>query len=147
MNFIDRVKERAKQNVKTIILPEYMDRRVVEAACKVRDEGIANIIIIGNEDEVKSSNSDLDFTNIKFIDPKTGKYYREDSKKFKNLTDDVKDRLIPREQDEEDKLKKRIEIWKGVNEELLQKNCMKLNGEEKKKKLCQLIEDAVGYNS
>ena len=67
MNFIDRVKERAKQNVKTIILPEYMDRRVVEAACKVRDEGIANIIIIGNEDEVKSNNSDLDFTNIRFF--------------------------------------------------------------------------------
>ena len=80
-------------------------------------------------------------------DPKTGKYYREDSKKFKTLTDDVKDRLIPRDQDEEDKLKKRIEIWKSVNEELLQKNCLKLNGNEKKKKLCQLIEDAVGYNS
>ena len=80
-------------------------------------------------------------------DPKTGKYYREDSKKFKALTDDIKDRLIPREQDEEEKLKKRIDIWKGVNEILLQKNYLKLNGEEKKKKLCQLIEDAVGYNS
>ena len=80
-------------------------------------------------------------------DPKTGKYYREDSKKFKALTEDVKDRLIPRDLDEEEKLKKRIEVWKGVNEILLQKNCMKLNGEEKKKKICQLIEDAVGYNS
>ena len=80
-------------------------------------------------------------------DPKTGKYYREDSKKFNALTDDVKDRLIPREQDEEDKLKKRIDIWKSVYEEMCQKNCMKLNGEEKKKKLCQLIEDSVGYNS
>jgi adenylate kinase len=80
-------------------------------------------------------------------DPKTGKYYREESKKFNALSDDVKDRLIPREQDEEDKLKKRIDIWKSVYEEMCQKNCMKLNGEEKKKKLCQLIEDAVGYNS
>ena len=85
MNFIDRVKERAKQNVKTIILPEYMDRRVVEAACKVRDEGIANIIIIGNEDEVKSNNSDLDFTNIKFIDPKTSEMTEDLINKFVEL--------------------------------------------------------------
>ena len=80
-------------------------------------------------------------------DPKTGKYYRENSKKFNALTDDIKDRLIPREQDEEEKLKKRIEIWKGVYSILYNKNYMKLKGEEKKKKLCQLIEDAVGYNS
>ena len=80
-------------------------------------------------------------------DPKTGKYYRENSKKFNALTDDIKDRLIPREQDEEEKLKKRIEIWKGVYSILYGKNYMKVKGEEKKKKLCQLIEDAVGYNS
>lgn len=85
MNFIDRVKERAKQNVKTIILPEYMDRRVVEAACKVRDEGIANIIIIGNEDEVKNNNSDLDFTNIRFIDPKTSEMTEDLINKFVEL--------------------------------------------------------------
>ena len=85
MNFIDRVKERAKQNVKTIILPEYMDRRVVEAACKVRDEGIANIIIIGDEDEVKSNNSDLDFTNIRFIDPKTSEMTEDLINKFVEL--------------------------------------------------------------
>jgi adenylate kinase len=80
-------------------------------------------------------------------DPKTGKYYRENSKKFNALTDDIKDRLIPREQDEEEKLKKRIDIWKAVYSILYNKNYMKLKGEEKKKKLCQLIEDAVGYNS
>ena len=71
MNFIESIKERAKINKKTIILPEYMDRRVVEAACKVRDEDIANIIIIGNGDKIKISNSDLNFDNIKFIDPNT----------------------------------------------------------------------------
>lgn len=85
MNFIDRIKERAKQNVKTIILPESMDRRIVEAACKVRDEGIANIIIIGNEDEVKSKNNDLDFTNIKFIDPNTSEMTEDLINKFVEL--------------------------------------------------------------
>ncbi|MDO4995684.1 MAG: phosphate acetyltransferase [Bacilli bacterium] len=85
MNFIDRVKERAKQNLKTIILPEYMDRRVMEAACKARDEGIANIIVLGNSEEVKGNNSDLDFTNIKFIDPQTSDMTEDLINKFVEL--------------------------------------------------------------
>lgn len=85
MNFIDRVKTRAKKNKKTIILPEYMDRRVVEAACKVRDEGIANIIVIGNEDEIKNNNNDLDFTNIKFIDPNNSEMTENLINKFVEL--------------------------------------------------------------
>ena len=83
MNFIDSIKERAKKNKKTIILPEYMDRRVVEAACKVRDEDIANIIIIGNNDEIKSKNSDLNFDGIRFIDPNTSE-----------LTEDLINKLV-----------------------------------------------------
>ena len=47
MNFIDTIKERAKQVKKTIVLPESMDARVMEAAHKVLKEGIADIIIIG----------------------------------------------------------------------------------------------------
>ena len=32
MNFIDSIKERAKNNIKTIVLPESMDERVLKAA-------------------------------------------------------------------------------------------------------------------
>ena len=39
MNFIDTIKERAKQVKKTIVLPESMDARVMEAAHKVLEEG------------------------------------------------------------------------------------------------------------
>ena len=46
MNFIDNVKKRAKKDKKTIVLPESMDERVIEAASKVIEEDIANIIII-----------------------------------------------------------------------------------------------------
>lgn len=85
MSFIERVKQRAKINKKTIVLPEYMDRRVVEAACKVRDEEIANIIIVGNEFEVKSKNSDLDFSNIRFIDPQNSELTESLINKFVEL--------------------------------------------------------------
>lgn len=85
-------------------------------------------------------------SKIRF-DPQTGKFYRLGSKKASKLTEEELQRLIPRQQDGEDRLKKKIEVWKNVSEILLQKNCLKLNGEEKKKRLCQLIEDAIGYNS
>lgn len=85
MNFIENIKERAKKNKKTIILPESMDRRVIEAATKSRDEDIANIIIIGNEDLIKKNNSDLDFNNIKFIDPATSELTEDLINKFVEL--------------------------------------------------------------
>ena len=81
------------------------------------------------------------------FDPLTGKFYKEGSKKFDALEENVKSRLTTRKEDEGDLLKSRIAAWKGVSEVLLQRNCLKLNGEEKKKKLVQLIEDAVGYDS
>ena len=71
MSIIDNIKERAKQNKKTIVLPETMDRRVVEAGVKAIKEGIADIIFIGNEESVKRDNSDLDLSEAKFINPDT----------------------------------------------------------------------------
>lgn len=44
MSFINTIKERAKKNKKTIVLPETMDKRVLEATEKILNEGIANII-------------------------------------------------------------------------------------------------------
>ena len=47
MAFIDTIKERAKADKKTIVLPESMDKRTYEAAEKILKEGIANLVIIG----------------------------------------------------------------------------------------------------
>ena len=85
-------------------------------------------------------------SKIRF-NPETSQFVRLGSKKAADLTEDEINKLLPREQDAEERLKKRIEVWKGVSEVLLQKNCLKLNGEDKKKKICQLIEDAIEYNS
>ena len=46
MGFIDNIKERAKKDIKTIVLPESMDRRTFEAAEIILKEKIANLIII-----------------------------------------------------------------------------------------------------
>ena len=45
MSFIDGIKERAKQNIKTIVLPESEDPRTLEAASKVLKEGLAKVVM------------------------------------------------------------------------------------------------------
>ena len=40
MGFIDGIKERAKQSMKTIVLPETDDRRTLEAASRILAEGV-----------------------------------------------------------------------------------------------------------
>ena len=69
MNFIESIKLRAKQNKKNIVLPETMDDRVLKAAEVVLKEDIANIILIGNEEEIKMKNFELE--KATFIDPNT----------------------------------------------------------------------------
>ena len=53
MSLLDEIKSKAKANKKTIVLCEGEDRRVVEAAARITKEGIAKIVLIGNEEECK----------------------------------------------------------------------------------------------
>lgn len=71
MAFIDMIKEKAKQNKKTVILPESMDRRTFEAAAEILADDIANIVIIGTEEECKKNSEGLDISKATIIDPKT----------------------------------------------------------------------------
>ena len=68
-SFIDSLIERAKADKKTIVLPEGNDERILEAAQEVLAQGIANIIILGNADEIASKGYQLEGATI--IDPLT----------------------------------------------------------------------------
>ena len=52
MGFVELLKKRAKESVKTIVLPETEDMRTLEATDKILKEGVAKIILIGNEEEI-----------------------------------------------------------------------------------------------
>jgi len=69
MSFIDNIKERAKRDKKTIVLPESMDKRVMEAASKVLAEGIADLIIIGKPEEIAKSSEGFDISGATIINP------------------------------------------------------------------------------
>ena len=71
MAFIDEIKAKAKSNKKTVILPESMDRRTFEAAAEILAEDIANLIIIGTDEEVKANSEGLDISKATIINPHT----------------------------------------------------------------------------
>lgn len=69
MSLLDEIKLRAKEHLKTIILPETMDRRVLKAARMATDEEIAEIILLGNKENIIKDNNDINLNDIRFIDP------------------------------------------------------------------------------
>ncbi len=79
MSFIDELKNKAKQNIKTIILTESEDKRVLKAAQKVRDEMFARIILIGNEEEANklAIENNIDISGIQIINPETSEKFEE----------------------------------------------------------------------
>ena len=102
MSFIDQIKERAKKEIKTIVLPEATDIRILEASQIVKEQGYAKVILIGNEEEVrqlaKENSINLDGTQI--IDPaksdKTKEYASNlyELRKQKGMTEEQANRLI-----------------------------------------------------
>ena len=71
MRFIEEMKEKAKSNLKTIILPESDDERVLKAAVNSSKEKVAKIILLGKEEDCQAVCPDLDFTGVTFVDPET----------------------------------------------------------------------------
>ena len=87
MAFIDGIKQKAKQDVKTIILPESEDMRVLEGASKALKEKYANIILIGDEAEVtkRAEQNNINLDGAKIINPKTSEKYEEYANTFYEL--------------------------------------------------------------
>ncbi len=73
MSFIEKIKQRAKQDIKTIVLPESEDVRTLEGAQIVLKEEFANIILIGDPAEVNdlAEKNNIDLTGAQIINPKT----------------------------------------------------------------------------
>ena len=71
MSFIEDVKQRAKKDIKTIVLPEATDIRILEAASIVLKEEFAKIILVGNKEEILeiAKQNNLDISRAEIIDP------------------------------------------------------------------------------
>ncbi len=94
MSLLDEIKAKAKSLKKTIVLCEGEDSRVVEAAAKITEEGLAKIVLIGNEAECKKIAPHINLKGITLIDPltsdKTEKYANilYEARKAKGMTEE-----------------------------------------------------------
>ena len=77
-DFLARMKSAAKADKKTIVLPEGEDPRTIEAAKKIVEEGLANLVVLGNPDEIK-------IDGVTVIDPRTAEKKQAYAEKFAEL--------------------------------------------------------------
>ena len=70
-DYIDKIKERARSDIKTIVLPETTDKRTLIAASHILQEGIADLILVGNEEKILDGAGwlDIELDGAKIIDP------------------------------------------------------------------------------
>lgn len=85
--FLERIKERAKADKKTIVLAEGEEPRVIKAADMILKEGIADIILLGNEEKIKAhaETENLDISKATIIDPVTAENRAEFAEKLYEL--------------------------------------------------------------
>ncbi len=69
MSLIETIKQRARLNRKRIVLPEGSDPRVAKAAGMILNEGIADVILVGNRDEILRSSGGEDIPGAEFVEP------------------------------------------------------------------------------
>ncbi|MFH1790743.1 MAG: phosphate acetyltransferase [Candidatus Omnitrophota bacterium] len=70
---LDLLREKAKSDLKRIVLPEGDDARVLEAAVKISRDGIAKITVLGDTEEVltlaESSSLDIKSSGVQLVNP------------------------------------------------------------------------------
>ena len=72
--FIENLKKRAKENIKTIVLAEGEELRTIQCAAIVKKEGYAKNILLGNPEKIKAiaAAEKLDIDGIEIINPELG---------------------------------------------------------------------------
>ena len=79
MSFIDEIKERARKNIKTIVLPEATDIRTLKAVDQIGKEEFARVVLVGDEEEVTkiAKDNNLDISKAKIVNPAKSEKYDE----------------------------------------------------------------------
>ena len=94
MSYIDTMKERARRDLKTIVLPESNDKRTLIAAAHILEEKIANIIMIGDEEKIMDGARwlELELDGIQIVNPEKCDKFEEyanllyETRKSKGMT-------------------------------------------------------------
>ena len=77
-DFLNRMKDAAKADKKTVVLPEGEDQRTIDAARIIVEENLADLVILGDPEKI-------DVPGVTVIDPKNGPKHEEYAQKFAEL--------------------------------------------------------------
>ena len=103
MALIDNIISRAKSNRQRIVLPESLEDRTITAADRAVADGLAEIILIGNREEILAKAASLGLTNIEkatIINPATSEKTAEyiqllyELRKAKGMTPEQAEQLV-----------------------------------------------------
>ncbi|WP_066631983.1 phosphate acetyltransferase [Labilibacter marinus] len=103
MEFINKLKAKAQQDIKRIVLPEGLEERTLKAADTIISEGFAEIILIGNPEVIKEKALQFNLGNIDkatLVDPENHDKKEEyinllvELRKSKGLTREQAEKLV-----------------------------------------------------
>lgn len=96
MSYIDLIKEKARADKKTIVLPETNDKRTLIAASHILEEGIANLVMVGDEEKIMDGARwlEVDLDGVTIVNPATTPKFDEyvnllyETRKSKGMTEE-----------------------------------------------------------
>lgn len=97
--FLEKIKEKAAVLNKRIVLCEGEDSRVVKAVSDAVKQKIARIVLLGNPEEIKKANPDIDLSGVDIVDPATSEKRSEYAsllyslRKAKGMTEEEAEKL------------------------------------------------------
>lgn len=100
MSVMDNIVQKAKANKKKIVLPEGTEPRTLKAAEIVLKEGIADLVLLGKEEEIREKAKGLDISKAEIVDPEKSpnleRYAKEyyELRKNKGMTEEEAERLM-----------------------------------------------------
>lgn len=85
MSFLDEMKQKARASKKKIVLPEGTDLRVLTAASVAAKEGLAEVILVGNKEDILKAAGDIDLSQVTIVDVTTAAKKEEYIESFYEL--------------------------------------------------------------
>lgn len=78
MSLMNKFWDMAKKRQKTIVLPEGIDERTIDAAHTIAENGLAKVIVLGNESEIKKMFESKNYPlSAEIINPETSSYLQD----------------------------------------------------------------------
>lgn len=102
IEILKKFKEKAASNMQKIVFAEGEDERIIEAAAIIAKQGIAEIVILGNLNEIDNiaSKNNIKLKGLEIIDPKDSEYIEEfknefyEMRKHKGINKDEAEKIV-----------------------------------------------------